>query len=382
MKRGVVGALLLFTGFVVGLVLTGRTPPPDQSTIVAAPQAAPSQAPSRSGAMAASAGVLPDLSDVAERAVQASVNISSTQHVPITNQFFRRYYGNSVRSQTSLGSGVIVSADGYILTNSHVVTGEQPQLPITDIKVTLPDNRELPGKLVGIDTVSDLAVVKVDAQNLTTLPWGDSSKLRVAQWVLAIGNPFAFSQTVTLGIVSAVNRHDPQLATYTDMIQTDAAINPGNSGGALVNTKGELIGINTMIYSETGGYQGIGFAIPANLAQSVMDDLIKNHEVVRGTIGLNNLRNVDPDRAERAGYGRIKGVLIYDMFRDSPADRAGLQPDDIITKVNDQDVSDSNQLQRLILDAKIGSTLKVDFLRGRRPMTANVTVEKASAQPR
>src|SRR5262249_88500 len=153
--------------------------------------------------------------------------------------------------------------------------------------------------LVGIDVVSDLAIVKVDAQNLMTLPWGDSSKLRVAQWVLAIGNPFAFSQTVTLGIVSAVNRHDPQLASYTDMIQTDAAINPGNSGGALVNTRGELIGINTMIYSETGGYQGIGFAIPANLARPVMDELIQHHEVPRGSIGLNTLRNVDPDRAER-----------------------------------------------------------------------------------
>ena len=381
MKRIVVGAALLFTGFVVGLVLTGRTPPPDESAIVAAPQSTPAPAAARSGAMAASAAVLPDLSDVAERAVQASVNISSTQYVRIA-PFFQRYYGNSVRSQTSLGSGVIVSPDGYILTNSHVVTGDQPSAPISDIKVTLPDNRELPGTLVGIDTVSDLAVVKVAAQGLTTLPWGDSSKLRVAQWVLAVGNPFAFNQTVTLGIVSAVNRHDPQLATYTDMIQTDAAINPGNSGGALIDTKGELIGINTMIYSETGGYQGIGFAIPANLARSVMDDLIQNHEVVRGTIGLNTLRNVDPDRAERAGYGRIRGVLIYDMWKNSPATRAGLQPDDIITKVDEHEVSDSNQLQRIILDAKIGSTLKIDFLRGRRPMTATVVVEKASGQLR
>ena len=381
MKRIVVGAALLFTGFVVGLVLTGRTPPPDESAIVAAPQSTPAPAAARSGAMAASAAVLPDLSDVAERAVQASVNISSTQYVRIA-PFFQRYYGNSVRSQTSLGSGVIVSPDGYILTNSHVVTGDQPSAPISDIKVTLPDNRELPGTLVGIDTVSDLAVVKVAAQGLTTLPWGDSSKLRVAQWVLAVGNPFAFNQTVTLGIVSAVNRHDPQLATYTDMIQTDAAINPGNSGGALIDTKGELIGINTMIYSETGGYQGIGFAIPANLARSVMDDLIQNHEVIRGTIGLNTLRNVDPDRAERAGYGRIRGVLIYDMWKNSPATRAGLQPDDIITKVDEHEVSDSNQLQRIILDAKIGSTLKIDFLRGRRPMTATVVVEKASGQLR
>jgi Do/DeqQ family serine protease len=374
MRRIVVGAALLFTGFVVGLVLTGRTPPPDESAIVAAPQTTPAPAPSRSAAMAASVSGLPDLSDVAERAVQASVNISSTsiQRVQI-DPFFRRFYGGDpMRSQTSLGSGVIVSGDGFILTNSHVI-GTAPR---TDIKVTLPDNRELPGRLVGIDTVSDLAVVKIEAQNLATLPWGDSSKLRVAQWVLAVGNPFAFSQTVTLGIVSAVNRHNPQLATYADMIQTDAAINPGNSGGALINSKGELIGINTMIYSETGGYQGIGFAIPANLAREVMDQLIQNHEVARGSIGLNTLQTVDPDRAAAAGYGHINGVLIYDMYRNSPADRAGLRPDDIITKFNGQDVTDSGQLQHLILDAKIGSTVKVDFLRGRRPMTADVAIEK------
>ncbi len=371
MRRMVVGAALLFTGFVVGLVLTGRTPPPDESAIVAAPQSTPAQTPARSGAMAASVSALPDLSDVAERAVQASVNISSTSVQP--DPFFLRYYGRGrMRSQTSLGSGVIVSADGFILTNSHVI-GTAPR---TDIKVTLPDNRELPGRLVGIDTVSDLAVVKVEAQNLATLPWGDSAKLRVAQWVLAVGNPFAFSQTVTLGIVSAVNRHNPQLASYADMIQTDAAINPGNSGGALINSKGELVGINTMIYSETGGYQGIGFAIPANLAREVMDQLIQNHEVARGSIGLNTVQTVDPDRAAAAGYGRINGVLIYDMYRNSAADRAGLRPDDIITKFNGQDVSDASQLQRLILDAKIGSTVKVDFLRGRRPMTADVAIEK------
>ena len=160
------------------------------------------------------------------------------------------------------------------------------------------------------------------------------------------------------------------------MIQTDAAINPGNSGGALINGKGELIGINTMIYSETGGYQGIGFAIPANLARQVMDELIKNHEVARGTIGLTSLRNVDPARAEAAGYGRIKGVLIYNMYRNSSANRSGLQLEDIITSVNGQDVGDAQQLQRMILDAKVGSTLKIGIIRDRRALTVNVPVEK------
>ena len=194
--------------------------------------------------------------------------------------------------------------------------------------------------------------------------------------MLAIGNPFAFSQSVSLGIVSAVNRHDPQLGSYADMIQTDAAINPGNSGGALINGKGELIGINTMIYSETGGYQGIGFAIPANLARQVMDELIKNHEVARGTIGLVALRNVDPARAEAAGYGRIKGVLIYNMYSNSSAHRSGLQLEDIITSVNGQEVGDAQQLSRMILDAKVGSTLKIGIIRDRRALTVNVPVEK------
>ena len=367
MRRLLFATSLLVTGFFVGLVISGRTAPVSSPDIAAAPT--PTQ--SRSVALAANGtGALPDLSDVAERAVQASVNISSTQYRRI-DPFFQRFYGDSMRAETSLGSGVIVSTDGYILTNSHVVGNAQ-----ADIKVTLPDNRELPARLVGIDTVSDLAVIKVNAQSLALVPWGDSSKLRVAQWVLAIGNPFAFSQTVTLGIVSAVNRHDPQLASYTDMIQTDAAINPGNSGGALIDSKGELVGINTMIYSETGGYQGIGFAIPSNLARQVMDELIQNHEVARGTIGLTALHNVDPARAEAAGYGRIKGVLVYNMYRNSSAYRSGVQLEDIITSVNGQEVSDGQQLQRMILDAKVGSTLRIGIIRDRRSITLNVPVEK------
>ncbi len=378
MKRALLAFSLLVTGFVVGLVISGRTPPATSDLAAATSLQAPPQPPQQSrGVAAVAASALPELSDVAERAIQASVNISSTQYVR-TDPFFQRFYGaDPVRAETSLGSGVIVSPDGYILTNSHVVGSDGRA-----IKVTLPDNRELPAKLVGIDVVSDLAVVKVEAQNLVPLPWADSNKLRVAQWVLAIGNPFAFSQTVTLGIVSAVNRHDPQLARYTDMIQTDAAINPGNSGGALINEKGELIGINTMIYSETGGYQGIGFAIPSNLARQVMNELIQNHEVARGTVGLTDVRNVDPNRAEAAGFGRLKGVLIYNMYRNSSAYRSGLQLEDIVTKVNGQEISDANQLQRLILDAKIGSTLKFDILRGRRPMTVDVPVEKAGAEGR
>ena len=198
----------------------------------------------------------------------------------------------------------------------------------------------------------------------------------MAEWVLAVGNPFAFSQTVTLGIVSAVNRHDPQLASYSEMIQTDAAINPGNSGGALVNARGELIGINTMIYSETGGYQGLGFAIPANLAQRIMSLLIKDGEVTHGSIGLRTLQPVDPDRAEAAGYGRIRGVLIYDMF-DASGYRAGLRPDDIIVRYDGQDITDEGQLQRLVADSPVGKRVKVDVVRGRQHLSLDVPVEKA-----
>jgi len=373
MRRFLFACSLLTFGFVFGLILAGRFSGTTTSNIVAAP-AAPPPAPQARTASLPAGGTLPDLSDVAERAIKASVNISSTQTVRV-DPFFQMFYGQeAVRQETSLGSGVIVSPDGYILTNSHVIGNAR-----ASIKVTLPDNRELQAKLIGIDPTSDLAVVKVDAQNLSTIPWGDSSKLRVAEWVLAVGNPFAFSQTVTLGIVSAVNRHDPQLANYTDMIQTDAAINPGNSGGALINARGELIGINTMIYSETGGYQGLGFAIPANLARPLMDELIEHGEVTRGTIGLVTLRNVDPDRAERAGYGRLKGVVIWNMLRNSAAYRAGLQLDDIITKVNDQDVGDANQVSRMISDTKVGTAVKIEVLRGARRLTFDIPVEKMTA---
>jgi serine protease Do len=340
--------------------------------------AAPAVPQSRPAAVAAAAAGLPNLSDIAERAVQASVNISSTQQVRV-DPFFQLFYGaGPFQPQTSLGSGVIVSADGYILTNSHVVGNAR-----AEIKVTLPGKGDLPATLVGIDVVSDLAVVKVNASGLAPLPWGDSSKLRIAEWVLAIGNPFAFNQTVTLGIVSAVNRHDPQLASYGDMIQTDAAINPGNSGGALINSRGELIGINTMIYSETGGYQGLGFAIPANLAQQVMNELItsKNHEIVRGAIGIESfVQDVDPADAEQAGLGRIRCLLITGIAsRNAPAYRAGLQRGDVITKVNGKDVGDSNQFQRLVHDAKVGTVLTIEVVRGGRRLIADVAVEKLTA---
>ena len=363
-------AILLSAGFVGGIVLTGRLAGTTPSI------AAPETPQSRSNPPAAAA-TLPDLSSVAERAIQASVNISSTTMVR-TDPFLQFMYGvDSLRPQTSLGSGVLVSSDGLVLTNSHVVGSRNP-----DIRVTLADKREVPAAVVGIDPDTDLAVLKVDVRGGAPLPWGDSTKLRVAEWVIAVGNPFAFSQTVTLGIVSAVNRHDPQLATYNDFIQTDAAINPGNSGGALVNGRGELVGINTQIYSSTGGYQGIGFAIPSNLARSIMDQLREHGEIVRGSIGNLTLRTITGAEARENGLGNVGGVLIYNMYRTDPAYRAGIQLYDIIVGYNGKEVEEQSQLQRLVADTPIGSTARVEVSRRGQRRTFEVPVVRRTPATR
>jgi len=363
-------SLMLACGFIGGLVVSGRM---SLTAPTSATQPAPTDdqnRPSPMPSVGAPGGALPDLTQVAERAIQASVNISSTELVPV-DPFLQMFYGaDSVQPQTSLGSGVVVSADGYVLTNSHVVgTARDPQ-----IRVTLADNREFEAKVVGNDPLTDLAVVKVEATGLRPLPWGDSERLRVAEWVLAVGNPFAFNQTVTLGIVSARNRHDPQLATYNDFIQTDAAINPGNSGGALVNNRGELVGINTMIYSRTGGYQGIGFAVPANLARNIMEQLIKTGEIVRGSIGNLTLRTITAEEAKARRFGTVGGVLVYNMRRNDPAYRAGIVPGDIITAFNGNRVNEQSQLERLIAETPIGSIARVEVQRRGETRTFQVPV--------
>jgi len=313
--------------------------------------------------------VLPDLSTVAERAVRASVNIASKDNVSVPlDPYQRLFFGaDPVVPQTSLGSGVLVSPDGYVLTNSHVVQSRQ-----AEIKVTLPDNREVEGTVVGVDELTDLAVVKVNITNATTLPWGDSSKLRRAEWVVAVGNPFALSETVTAGIVSNVNRHAPQLDLYNDFIQTDAAINPGNSGGALVNTRGELVGINTMIYSQTGGYQGIGFAIPSNLARDIMEQLQANHEIIRGSIGSLWLLTIEGQLTQRYSAG----VMIRNMYRGEPAFQSGLRPGDIVTRFNGVAIKDESQLRRLIVEAKVNTLARVEVVREGQRRSFDVPVAR------
>jgi len=390
-RRAVLLLLFVTLGLAAGLVLTGRMRTAGE-TVAATSQPG---AVARGGAPApqaapAIAGGMPDLTVVAERAIGSVTNISSTQVVrtpnsPFANDPFFRFFfddrndafGYRERRAQSLGSGVVVSADGYVLTNNHVVAQG------VEVSVTMPDKRELRAEVVGVDEATDIAVLKVKADRLPVMPWGDSSKLRVAEWVLAIGNPFQLNQTVTLGIVSATGRRlEGRLASYEDFIQTDAAINPGNSGGALVNARGELVGINTAIFSETGGYQGIGFAVPSNLARHVMDDLIKYGMVQRGTIPGITVQSLTTMIAEQLGAADTRGALVVGMQQRSDAYAAGIRPGDIIVSFNGSPVDDASHFERQLSDAKIGSTVTLSLLRERKQLSVKVPIVKANIQRR
>jgi serine protease Do len=257
---------------------------------------------------------------------------------------------------SGMGSGVIVTPDGYILTNNHVVDGAK------ELTVTLPDKREFTGKIVGTDPKTDLAVVKIDGQNLPTVAWGDASKLQVGEYVLAVGNPFGLNSTVTLGIVSALGRGRMGITQYEDFIQTDAAINPGNSGGALVNTKGELVGINTAIFSQTGGYQGVGFAVPTSMSKPVFESLVKNGRVVRGYLGI-GIQDLTQDLTKSFGLKDTKGALVSDVKEDSPADKAGLKQGDVIIGYDGAPVEDAAALQRFVMKTPIDAKATIKVLR-------------------
>ena len=254
------------------------------------------------------------------------------------------------------GSGVIVSSDGYILTNNHVIDGAR------EVTVTLPDKREFEGKIVGGDPKTDMAVVKIDAKDLPTIPWGDASRLQVGEYVVAVGNPFGLNSTVTLGIVSALGRGRMGITQYEDFIQTDAAINPGNSGGALVNTRGELVGINTAIFSQSGGYQGVGFAVPTSMGQPIFESLVKHGKVVRGYLGI-GIQDLSHDLAKSFGVTDGKGALVTDVKEDGPADHAGLRQGDVITSYQSSPVADAVALQRLVTKTTVGSKVAMKVLR-------------------
>ena len=265
------------------------------------------------------------------------------------------------------GSGVIVSPDGYILTNNHVIDGART------VTITLPDKREFQGKIVGTDPKTDLAVVKIDGQNLPTVSWGDATALQVGEYVLAVGNPFGLNSTVTLGIVSALGRGRMGITQYEDFIQTDAAINPGNSGGALVNTKGELVGINTAIFSQTGGYQGVGFAVPTSMSKPIYESLVKNGKVVRGFLGV-SIQDLNPELAKSFGIKDAKGALVSDVKDDGPAGQAGFKQGDIITAYNGSPVGDATALQRQVTKTSVGTKVTVRVMRDGQEKDLTVTI--------
>ena len=386
MSRRLTSVLVLFACFAAGLLVAGKI---REATEAGAQSATPARPTVTTPGPVGNGGTLPDFSRVAERTVPAVVNISATQivrrQVP-RDPFFtffggdENFFGSRRGVENSLGSGVIVTGDGYILTNNHVVTGEDRRVTIEqlDVTVALSDKREVPAQVVGTDPATDLALLKINARDLPTMPWGDSSKLKVAEWVLAIGNPYQLSQTVTLGIVSALGRNNLGVSTYEDFIQTDAAINPGNSGGALVNGRGELVGINTVIFSQSGGYQGIGFAVSSNLAKRVVNDLQQFQEVRRGSIGLlpDQVVPLTTRIANQLKLPDTKGALIYQMLKTSSAYQAGILPGDVIVAFNGTPVEDPGHFSRLVSDAKIGSVATIAVIRDGKRQELKVTITR------
>ena len=274
------------------------------------------------------------------------------------------------RRQYGQGSGVIVSPDGYIITNDHVVA------ETLEVEVLLADRRQFKGRVVATDPKTDVAVVKIDAQGLPTVPWGDSSALSVGDFVLAIGNPLGLSQTVTFGIVSAVGRADVGVADYEDFIQTDAPINPGSSGGALVNIQGELIGINTAIASMTGGSVGVGFAIPSNMARAALQSLLKTGRVVRGYLGAST-QDVTPLLGKLFRLPDVKGAIITDLIPQGSAERAGLRRGDVVVWFDGKEVVDAGRLRNAIAKSAIGSRHRLKIIRDGTPLFTNLEIEEA-----
>ena len=330
----------------------------------------------------ASAG--PDFASIAHRATPAVVNISAlqvyrTERSPFfSDPFFQDFFGPDdpfriplEERKTSLGSGVIVSADGVVVTNNHVVEHAR------QIAVTTSDRKRHRVTLLGADPVTDLAVLRIDGKGLPNLPWGDSSTASVGEYVLAIGNPFQLNQTVTMGIISATGRSNVGIVDYEDFIQTDAAINPGNSVGALVNTRSELIGINTAIYSRSGGYQGIGFAVPANLARKVVDQIVARGRVVRGYVGITRIADLGDREAAALGLKEAQGAVIVEMRRRSPAAAAGLEPGDVVVSVNGAPLQDAAQLRNALAAVEVGARLTFTVLRDGRRRDVEVPVEEA-----
>ena len=333
-----------------------------------------------------SSGVeLPSFADLVEAQGGKVVNISTTttidqpNNIPVPENdpfydFFRRFAppgGGGERESRSLGSGFIISSDGYILTNSHVVAAAD------DITVKLNDKREFTAEVIGVDPRTDVAVIKIDADNLPAVSIGDPDKLRVGDWVLAIGSPFGFESTVTSGIVSAKGRSLPQ-ENYVPFIQTDVAINPGNSGGPLFNLDGEVVGINSQIYSRTGGFMGLSFAIPINVAIDIADQLKTDGRVKRGRIGV-VIQEVTAELAESFGLDAPRGALVNRVEKGGPAQKAGIEVSDVILKFASQDVESSNDLPRIVGQTKPGSIVEAEVWRDGKLKTLTIKVGEIPA---
>lgn len=332
---------------------------------------------------------LPDFVQLVEKYGKGVVNISTVREARVVEgddpfgfderhaEIFRRFgfpfpFGGGPRQEPErrgTGSGFIISADGLILTNHHVVDGAD------EIKVRLTDNREFTGKVLGSDAKTDIAVVKIEAKDLPYLTMGNSDELKVGEWVAAIGSPFGLDNTVTSGIVSAKSRKLPS-DQYVPFIQTDVAVNPGNSGGPLFNMRGEVVGINSQIFSTSGGFMGLSFAIPSNLAMQIKDQLVKNGKVTRGRIGV-VIQSVTQDLAESFGMKAPKGAIVSQVEKDGPAAKAGLQEGDIITAVNGKAIDDSVDMPVIIGSMAPGSIAKLSIIRNNKDMTLDVKVEEA-----
>lgn len=338
--------------------------------------AANAQLPQKVGDLA-----VPSLAPIIKKTSPAVVNIATkgtikeTARNPLLDDpFFRRFFdapeeGPRERQFQSAGSGVIVDAkNGYIITNAHVLENA------SEITVTFLDDRQIKAEVVGKDTGSDVAVLKVPAKNLSAMPLADSSKAEVGDFVIAIGNPFGLQHTVTSGIISALGRSGINPEGYEDFIQTDASINPGNSGGALVNLEGQLVGINTAIFSRSGGNIGIGFAVPSNMVKAVMTQLIQYGEVKRGMLGVQLANQFTPDIAESLGLENAKGALVQQVVEGSPADKAGVKAGDVITSINGKTVSNSVELRNTIGLLRIGEKVELAMIRDGKPQRVTAVI--------
>ena len=393
----------IFSVFLLSAALgvAGCSPKPETKAAPAAPSAQSGGAPVQAQAQqpgTAQVQSVPDFASVVEANKAAVVNVLATKNASAAagrsspfggggsegrsspfggggsedddnplSQFFRRFEQPMPRMpQQGMGSGFIIQPDGVILTNAHVVEGAD------EVRVKLTDRREFKGKVLGIDLVTDVAVVKIDAKDLQAVKLGDPAKIRVGEWVLAIGSPFGFENSVTAGIVSATSRSLPE-GTYVPFIQTDAAVNPGNSGGPLFNMRGEVVGINSQIYSGTGGYMGLAFAIPIDVASSVKDQLVKNGKVERGRIGV-AIQEVNASLAKSFGLEKPQGALVSTVEPGGPADKAGIKPGDVILSFNGKPLETSNQLPPLVASMKPGAKAQLELWRDGKKQNLNIAV--------